>query len=195
MALRDFRQLICNGTSLQRSPELRDVNFAGKVAQMADWIELKSAQLKSQEADQRADQQAARERRVQAAAAVDQLEIAVRNDIARWNELNPGYRQRIDGVKKLMPSGAFRLYKTSFPPAAVEAVLDQESFVVMVETTTVRPGGQEHTAHSDFMLAPEKNGFCLTLQPGDAISFADASRVLLEPILTSASFWARRESR
>ena len=128
---------------------------------MADWIETKSSQLNQQKAD--LDKKAALRNKAQAAATVDQLEMAVRNDVDRWNELNPGYRRRIEGVKKLMPSGAFRLYKTSFPPAAVEAVLDPESFFVNVETTTVDPGGQEQrTVHSHFVLAAEKNGFCPT---------------------------------
>ena len=150
---------------------------------MAEWMERNSDM----------DRKEAKERQAQAAAAVDQLEIAVRDDVARWNELNPGYRRRLDDVKKLMPSGAFRVCKSSFPPFAVDVVLDPESFCVNVETTTMNPvGGEQYIAQSCFILAAEKSGFGLTHQPGDTISFANASRSLLERLIPSASFWARR---
>jgi len=139
------------------------------------------------------DQQAAIEKQAQAAAAVDQLETAVRDDVARWNELNPSYRRRLDEVKKLMPSGAFRVCKSSFPPAAIDVVLDPESFCVNVETTTMDPEGREQfIVENHFILALEKGEFRLTRQAGDAISFVGASRALLEPIIPSPSFWARR---
>ena len=157
---------------------------------MLNWIEQKSAELKAQktELEKKARQEKKAELHKQALGAmtVDELEMAVRHDIARWNELNPGYRRRIDGVMKLQPSGAFRVYKSSFPPASVEAVLDPESFCVTVETTRVRPGEKEqHTDRGHFILTAAKQGFWLTLESGKAVSFADASQVLLEPIIES----------
>jgi len=150
---------------------------------MATWIERKSAELKSQKAE-------LDEKQVWGADTVDKLEAAIRRDVARWNELNPGYRRRIDGVKKLTRSGAFRVYKTSFPPATVDAMLDPESFSVMVEVTTVRQGEQKpHTESGHLMLAPEKEGFGLKLQSGEALSFAEASQLLLEPIIESIGKW------
>ena len=157
---------------------------------MSSWIEKKSAQLQQDKVE--LDKQAQRERKsalekqIAGAATVDKLEMAVRRDIAKWNELNPNYRRRIDGVVKLMPSGAFRVSKTSFPPASVEAVLDPESFCVSLETTTVPRGEAAYRTDSgSLMLKAEKEGFSLTLQSGRALSFADASRVLLEPIIES----------
>ena len=146
---------------------------------MADWIELRSAELDSEKAE-------LEKKQVWGAEAVEKLETAVRRDIARWNELNPGYRKRIDGVKKLMRTGAFRVYKTSFPTAMVDAVLDPESLCVMVEATSVRPGQQKaHTQSGHLMLAAEKSGFGLRLDSGKALSFAEASQMLLEPIIES----------
>jgi hypothetical protein len=143
---------------------------------MADWIELRSAQLKSQEA--------ALDEKLPGAVAVDLLEMAVRHDVDRWNELNPGYRRRIDGVRKLMPSGAFRVYKTSFPPVSVDAMLDPQSSSIILEASTVRPGGKgRQTDRCHFTLAAGHGGFHLATEPGEAISFADASRVVLEPII------------
>lgn len=143
---------------------------------MADWIELRSAQLKSQKAGL--------DEKAQGAAMVDELEMAVRHDVARWNELHPGYRQRIDGVRKLMPSGGFRVYKTSFPPVIVDAVLDPVSSSVVLEARSVRAGGQgQMMDRCHFTLAAEQNGFRLAIQSGEAISFAEASRVVLEPII------------
>jgi hypothetical protein len=139
------------------------------------------------------DTRAAKEQRAQAAATVDRLEKAVRDDVARWNELNPGYRRRLDDVKKLMPSGAFRVSRSSFPPFAIDIVLDPESFCVNVETTTMNPvGGEQYIQQSYFVLAIEKGTLCLTREPGEAISFTAASRAVLEPIIPSSSFWARR---
>jgi hypothetical protein len=147
---------------------------------MADWIEQRSAQLKTHKADDN--------KQAQASATVDQLENAVRRDVARWNELNPSYRLRIDGVTKLMPSGAFRVYKTAFPPASVNAVLDPDSFCVVLETTTLGATGHgPRTSRSQFMLAASKGGFCLTSRPGVPISLEEASRLLLEPILETLS--------
>ena len=146
---------------------------------MADWIELKSAELDLEKVE-------LQKKQVWSAEAVDKLETAVRRDIARWNELNPGYRRRIDGVKKLMRTGAFRVYKTSFPTAMVDAVLNPETFCVMVEATSVRPGEQKaHTQSGHLMLTAEKNGFGLRLESGKALSFAEASQMLLEPIIES----------
>jgi len=146
---------------------------------MADWIELRSAEINSEKAE-------LEKKQVWGAEAVDKLESAVRRDIARWNDLNPGYRRRIDGVKKLMRTGAFRVYKTSFPTAMVDAVLDPESLCVMVEATTVRPREQKaHTQSGQLMLTAEKNGFGLRLDTGRALSFAEASQMLLEPIIES----------
>ena len=139
------------------------------------------------------DKTAAKEQRTQAAATVDHLEKAVRDDVARWNELNPGYRRRNDDVKKLMPSGAFRVSRSSFPPFSVDIVLDPESFCVNVETTTMNPvGGEQYIQQNYFILAMENGTLSLTRQPGEAISFADASRAVLETIIPSPSFWARR---
>lgn len=148
---------------------------------MADWIELRSAELKSHKTEHE-------QKHACGAEVVDKLEMAVRRDVAKWNELNPGYRRQIDGVKKLMRSGAFRVYKTSFPPAIVDAVLDAESSVVSVEITIVRPGEKKpHTDCGRLLLKTEKNGFGLMLQSGKALSLADASQVLLEPIIASIS--------
>lgn len=139
---------------------------------MGDRIELVSAQIESQKA------------RMDGAATVDQLEMAVRHEVARWNELNPGYRRRIDGVRKLMPSGAFRVYKTSFPPVSVDAVLDPESFCVVLQATSVGVRGQgQQNDRCQFTLEAGQNGFSLATQPGQAISFAEASRFVLEPIV------------
>ena len=139
------------------------------------------------------DKSAAKQKQAQAAAAVDCLEKAVRDDVTRWNELNPAYRRRLDDVKKLMPSGAFRVSKSSFPPFAIDVVLDRESFCVNVETTTMNPeGGEQRIEQSYFILAIEEGAFCLTRQPGEAIPFDAASRLMLEPIIPSSSFWARR---
>lgn len=148
---------------------------------MADWIELRSAELKSLKAEHE-------QKRASGAEAVDQLEMAVRRDVAKWNELNPSYRRHIDGVKKLMRSGAFRICKTSFPPAMVDAVLDPDSSVITVEITTVRPGEKKpHTDYGRLLLRAEENGFGLMLQSGKMLSLTDASQVLLEPIIASIS--------
>jgi hypothetical protein len=146
---------------------------------MANWVDKKSAELESQKAE-------LDRRHVCGAETVDKLEMAVRRDIERWNELNPAYRRRIDGVRKLMHSGAFRVYKTSFPPAMVDAMLDPESFQVLVEITTTRPGEKRpHTEHGHFELSKAAEGFALTLKSGYSLSFADASQVLLGPIIES----------
>jgi hypothetical protein len=155
----------------------KDASDCRKVAQMADWIEQRHAELKLQKAE-------IEKKQVWGGEAIEKLEMAVRHDVARWNELNPGYRRRIDGVKKLMRSGAFRVYKTSFPPAMVDAVLVHESGFVMVEATTVRPGDQRpHTQSDHLILSATKNGFGLARGSGKALSFAEASQVLLEPII------------
>lgn len=154
-------------------------SMSRKVAQMANWVERKSAELELERAE-------LEKRQTGGAEAVDKLEMAVRRDIDRWNELNPSYRRRIDGVRKLMRSGAFRVYKTSFPPAMVDAVLDPEAGQVLVEITTTRPGEKRsRTESGHLMLSAGQNGFVLTLKSGYALSFADASQVLLGPIIES----------
>jgi hypothetical protein len=147
---------------------------------MAHWIEQKAARLKTQEED-------ALKRPAQGAEIVDQLETIVRRDVEKWNELNPGYRRRIDGVIKSMSSGGFQVRKTSFPPATVDAILAADSFSIKVKSIRLRPGSKEPcTAKGQFDLKPAANGrLCLTTRSGKPISLEEASRVLLEPIIES----------
>jgi hypothetical protein len=145
---------------------------------MAHWIEQKAAQLKAQEED-------ALKRRAGGAEIVDQLETMVRRDVEKWNELNPGYRRRIDGVIKSMSSGGFQVRKTSFPPATVDAILAADSFSVKLKSIRLRLGCKEPCAATGrFDLKPAANGrLCFATHSGEPISLEEASQFLLEPII------------
>jgi hypothetical protein len=145
---------------------------------MTNWIEEKAAQIKKQKGETQKQASLGPE-------IVDRLESIVRQDVDRWNELNPNYRRKIDGVFKSLPSGGFKVLKTSFPPASVETIFDPASFSIQVESSRCRPSNQEtYTVRSQFRLVTSADGGCqLCTNSGDPITIEEASRILLEGMI------------
>lgn len=145
---------------------------------MTNWIEEKAAQIKKQRGETQKKASLGIE-------IVDRLESIVRQDIDRWNELNPNYRRKIDGVFKSLPSGGFKVRKTSFPPASVEVIFDPASFSIQIEASRSRPSNQEtYTVRTQFRLVTSADDVCqLCTSSGDPITIEEASRILLEGMI------------
>jgi hypothetical protein len=148
---------------------------------MTNWIEEKAAQIKTQKGETLKKASLGPE-------IVDRLESIVRQDVDRWNELNPNYRCKIDGVFKSLPSGGFKVRKTSFPPASVEAIFDPAAFSIQIESSRCRPSNQEtYAVRSQFRLVTSADGgFQLSTLSGDPITLEEASRILLEGMIEHA---------
>jgi hypothetical protein len=147
---------------------------------MADWIQEKSIAQASQDRETKED---ARKKRAEVTALMDQLEAAVRRDVDKWNELNPGYRRRIDGVSKLMPSGAFQVVKTSFPTARLAVMLAPDGQAALIERSVIREGATR-TLRDQLRITAEPDGAFQFVSPsGDTLDCDAASRALLEPII------------
>lgn len=145
---------------------------------MTDWIEQKAAELESQR--EVTQKKAALGREI-----TDQLEAAVRRDVEQWNALNPSFRRRIEGVTKSLPSGGFKVSKTSFPPATVETIFFADSLSIQIEAARSFPGAQSsYAVRGEFRLEPDANGgLHLTTQSGDPLTLEEASRILLEKVI------------
>jgi hypothetical protein len=145
---------------------------------MTEWIEQKAAEIKAQ--------QEVTQRKVTLGREItDQLESTVRRDVEQWNALNPSFRRRIEGVTKSLPSGGFKVSKTSFPPATVEAIFFADSLSIQIEAARFVPGIQSSsTARGEFRLEPDADGgLHLTTQSGDPLTLEEASRILLEKVI------------
>jgi hypothetical protein len=147
---------------------------------MTDWIEEKAVLCRTLKDD-------ARKRLSQGRQIVDQLEIIVRRDIEKWNAR---FEQKIDGVSKAMPSGAFNVRKTSFPSATADAFLSADSSAIEIETTKRRTVGDgSYTVKNRINLKSAANrSIALTTQSGESISLDGVSRLLLETIIAGAPF-------
>jgi hypothetical protein len=146
---------------------------------MTDWIDQKAAQDKAQKEE-------SQRRFALARQAVDQLEAMVRSGVEKWNA---SFRQKIDGVSKSMPTGAFAVRKTSFPSATANAFLSPDSSTIEIETVKRRPVGDgSFTVKNHFYLRFEANGgIALVTQSGEPISLEAVSRVLLETIVEGSA--------
>ena len=144
---------------------------------MTDWIEEKAARSRTLKDD-------ARKRLSQGRQTIDQLETIVRRDIEKWNAR---FEQKVDGVSKTMPSGAFNVRKTSFPSATADAFLSADSSAIEIETTKRRTVGDgSYTVKNRINLKSAANGsLSLTTQSGESISLDGVSRLLLETIIES----------
>ena len=155
---------------------------------MTDWMDDKATQDKAR-------QEEAEKRLMVGRAAVDQLEAIVRRDIEKWNA---SFRQKIDNLSKSMPSGAFKVRKTSFPSATADVFLSSDSSIIEIETARWRAGSNEpKTTKNRFYLKPVVNGVvALGTESGEAISLEAVSRVLLEAMMegTTAAPAGPRES-
>src|SRR5687768_12612758 len=111
-------------------------------------------------------------RRMQGLEIVCSLEAAVRSDVTKWNELNPGYRRKIDGVFRTLPTGAFQVRKESFPPATVDVTLTADAWSILVKRNSLRPeGGAPQINRDQFELKPDVQGsLVLALRSGDRLS-------------------------
>jgi hypothetical protein len=146
---------------------------------MTDWIDQKAAQDKAQKEE-------SQRRLAQARQTVDQLEAMVRSSVEKWNA---SFRQKIDGVSKSMPTGAFAVRKTSFPSATANAFLSADSSAIEIETIKRKPVGDgSYTVKNRFHLRFEASGsIALTTHAGDPISLEAVSRVLLETIVEGSA--------
>jgi hypothetical protein len=146
---------------------------------MAHWIEQKSAHGGAREDERQS-------RRAQALELLEQLEQAVRQDVEKWNQLNPKYRRRFEGVFKTVP-GAFQVRKESFPSAMLDVLLAPDSTSIqIVRTGSLRGSHTTQTWREQFGLMPEPNGGLRLLgSSGEPLSLEAASRALLEPIVES----------
>jgi hypothetical protein len=147
---------------------------------MTDWIDQKAAQDK-------ATKEEAERRLAVARETVDQLEAIVRTNVEKWNI--SFRRQKIDGVSKAMPSGAFTVRKTSFPSATANAFLSPDSSMIEIETVRRRPVGDgSYSVKKEFYLKLKANGgIALTTHLGEPITLEEVSRVLLETIVEGSA--------
>jgi hypothetical protein len=154
---------------------------------MTDWIEQKTAQIEAQKGALDEPDEKVRQRRSLGLQFLDQLEVTVQRDIEKWNKLNPGYRRRIDGMAKSMPSGGFQVRKTSFPSATVDVILGADSLSIQVQSTFLTSdGNRPQTVMSQFGFKPDSDGkLFVIVHSGNAISFEAASQILLEPLTRS----------
>ena len=146
-------------------------------AQMTNWIEQKATRAKAQEEARPVSLEQARE-------LVDQLEAVVRLDVDKWNA---HFRKKIDGVSRSLPSGAFKVRKTSFPPVTVDvSLIGNSSSTIQIETTKRRSvGAGVYTLMRHFELAPTAAGAVgLTTPTGESLSLEAASRIVIETIIT-----------
>lgn len=152
---------------------------------MTDWIEQRTAQIEAQkEAPKDARDEKDRRRRILGLQVLDQLEVTVQRDVEKWNKLNPGYRRRIDGIAKSMPTGGFQVRKTSFPSATVDVILAADSLSIQIQSTFLsQDGNRPQTVTSEFGVSPSISGTPpMLIHSGSAVSFEVASRILLEPL-------------
>jgi hypothetical protein len=161
-------------------PEISSTGVKSDFA-MTDWIEQKTAKI---EARKDAPDEKDRGMRSLGLQLLGQLEVTVQRDIEKWNKLNSGYRRRIDGISKSMPTGGFQVRKTSFPSATVDVILVADSLLIRVQSTFLsQDGNQPQTVISEFGFKPDSGGKPPALiQAGNAISFEMVSQILLEPL-------------
>jgi hypothetical protein len=146
---------------------------------MTEWIDQKAAQEKAKKEDSQKKLALARQ-------AVDQLEAMVRTSVEKWNA---SFRQKIDGVSKSMPTGAFTVRKTSFPSATANVFVSPDSSTIEIETVKRRSVGDgSYTVKNHFYLKLAANeGIALTTQSGEPTSLEVVSRVLLEAIVEGSA--------
>jgi len=156
---------------------------------MSDWIEEKAARIKKrQEQAEETRQSGVHEADViaqQGPDVLDQLEAAVRRDVAGWNAHFPNdARRTIDSVGRLTPSG-FAVHKTGYPSATLHAVFDPASLSIQFTVTKIRAIGEgEYSIKGLFHLKLSEFGdIYLTNRSGEHLPFEDASRHLLEAVL------------
>jgi hypothetical protein len=161
---------------------------------MSDWIEQKAAQIKknqreaAKEHDQRLNAQATI--RARGRDVLPQLEEIVRADVEQWNAHFPGDEDRtIDTVSKSLPSG-FKVHKSHFPSATVDVDFDPDSLSLRIRITKRdmikgEPYTSDHQIHVD--VAADGSFFLTPHTSGRLISFADASRLILEAIIDQGS--------
>jgi hypothetical protein len=161
---------------------------------MTDWIDQKATQIKKnqQEAAKEHDQRLHAQQVIRARGrdVLPQLEEIVRADVEEWNSHFRDDKSRtIDTVSKSLPSG-FRVHKSHFPSATVDVDFDPDSLSLRVRITRrdmIRgePSSTDEQIHVDvaadetISLTPHTSGKC--------ISFADASRLILEAIIDQDS--------
>lgn len=150
---------------------------------MTDWIEQKTAQIEARNGAPDEDEKG-RQKRSLGLQLLDQLEVTVQRDVQKWNKLNPGYRRRIDGIAKSMPTGGFQVRKTSFPSATVDVILAADSLSIQVQSTFLSlDDNRPQTVKSQFGFKPDSDGKPPMLShSGNKISFERASQILLEPL-------------
>jgi hypothetical protein len=161
---------------------------------MSDWIDQKAAQIKRDQLEAAKDHDrrlhAVQIIRVRARDVLPHLEEIVRADVEKWNALFQGDESRtIDTVSKPIPSG-FRIHKSHFPSATVDVDFDSDSLSLRVRITRrnmIRgePYSRDEQIHVD--VAADETIFLTPHTSGKRISFADASRLILEAIIDQDS--------
>ncbi len=103
-----------------------------------------------------------------------------------WNATytdNP--RKLIDGVFKNVPNG-FKLHKSYYPSFDLYLVFDSQSQLILYEF--VKNKGMDlgsAKGKGQFRLQLAEDGNIYLLHSGKPVSFEEASRLLLEPLLIS----------
>jgi hypothetical protein len=144
---------------------------------MTDWIDQKISKIKAPKEEAAKQLALGRE-------TVDQLERIVRRDVEKWNANMP---QKIEDVLKTLPSGGFKIRKTSFPPAMADVFLAPDASFIQTEITKRRgDGGGTLTVSNQFPLQQSPNGSIrVTTQIGGPISLDGISRLLIESTVES----------
>jgi hypothetical protein len=161
---------------------------------MSDWIDQKAAQIKKnqQEAAKEHDQRLYAQVVIRARGrdVLPQLEEIVRVDVEKWNaHFRDDESRTIDTVSKSIPSG-FRIHKSHFPSATVDVDFDPDSQSFRVRITRRdmikgEPSSADEQIHVD--VAADETIFLTLHNSGKRISFADASRLILEVIIDQDS--------
>jgi hypothetical protein len=159
---------------------------------VSDWIDQKAAEIKKnkREADTERDQRLHGVIRARGRDVLPQLEEIVRADVEQWNAHFPDDEHRtIDSVSKSV-HGGFRIHKSHFPSTTIDVDFDPDSLSLRVRITRrdmIRgePYSRDEQIHVD--VAADETIFLTPHTSGKRISFADASRLILEAIIDQDS--------